>query len=92
MDGASPFIYMNQEALELMFPGLVIGLVSDGTGGCTAIAQQNFMVLEVHPSTGYVKVVRTDTDGGPYLPSLAVSGITCKNNTIAQQAINVTRF
>jgi hypothetical protein len=92
MDGASPFIYMNLEALELMFPGLVLGLVSDGSGGCTAIAQQNFMVLEVKPSLGYVKVVRTDTDGGPYVPSLAASGITCTNNTIAQQALNASRF
>jgi hypothetical protein len=87
MDGASPFVYMNREALELMFPGLVIGLVSDGTGGCTTIAQQNFMVLEVHPTIGYVKVVRADTDGGPYVPSLAASGITCKNTTINQASI-----
>jgi hypothetical protein len=92
MDGASPFIYMNLEALELMFPGLVLGLVSDGTGGCTAIAQQNFMVLETHASAGYVKVVRTDTDGGPYVPSLAASNTTCTNNTIAQQAPNLTTF
>jgi hypothetical protein len=99
MDGASPFIYFtradgapNMEALELMFPGLVLGLVSDGTGGCTAIAQQNFMVLETHPAVGYVKVIRTDTDGGPTLPSLAASGTTCKNNTIAQQAPNLTTF
>lgn len=89
MDGASPFIYMNLEALELMFPGLVIGLVSDGTGGCTAVAQQNFMVQEVHPSAGYVKVVRVDNDGSNYVPSLAASGTTCKNNTIAQQAVNI---
>jgi hypothetical protein len=50
------------------------------------------MVLETHASAGYVKVVRTDTDGGPYIPSLAASGTTCKNNTIAQQAPNLTTF
>lgn len=89
MDGASPFINMNLEALELMFPGLVIGLVSDGTGGCTVVAQQNFMVLETHPAAGYVKVVRTDTDGGPYVPSLAASGTVCKNNVINQAAFSL---
>ena len=82
MDGASPFIYLNYEALELMFPGLVISLT--GSGSCSGT--QSFIVLETHPSLGYVKVVRADTDGSGYVPSLASSGTTCTGTTLGQKS------
>lgn len=82
MDGASPFIYMNYEALELMFPGLVFSLT--GSGSCSGT--EGFIVLEVHPTAGYVKVVRADNDGSNYVPALAASGTTCSGTAIGQQA------
>ena len=88
MDGASPFVYMNLEALELMFPGLVISL-SDATH-CAGGGTQTFMVLETHPSGGYVKVVRADSDGSNYLPSLATSGTQCNGTTIGQASYSIT--
>lgn len=85
MDGASPFIYMNLPALELMFPGLVFSLT--GSGGCSGT--QTFTVLETHPTAGYVKVVRSDTDGSGYVPSLAASGTACSGTTIGQASPNL---
>lgn len=87
MDGGSPFVYLNQEALELMFPGLNIQLTPDGTGRCAA-SMESFQVLEVHPTMGYIKIVRADSDGGPFLPQWG-GGNTCKNTIIGQQAPNL---
>lgn len=85
MDGASPFIYMNLEALELMFPGLFFSLT--GSGGCSGT--ESFVVLEVHPSAGYVKVVRADNDGSNYVPALAASGTSCSGTTIGQASFSL---
>jgi hypothetical protein len=82
MDGASPFIYLNLEALELMYPGLVFSLT--GTGGCSGT--QSFIVLEVHPTMGYIKVVRADNDGTNYVPSLASSGTSCSGTVLGGPA------
>ena len=78
MDGASPFINMSYGALQLMFPGLQFNLT--GSGSCSGT--ENFIVLEVHPTLGYVKVVRADTDGSGFVPALAASGTTCTGSTI----------
>lgn len=83
----SPFVYMNQEALELMYPGLTLVLTPDGTGGCAASAE-TFMVLEVHPTAGFVKVVGVGTVGSNLVPQWGF-GITCKNTVIGQQAPNL---
>ena len=85
MDGASPFIFMNLEALELMYPGLVFSLT--GTGSCSGT--ESFIVLEVHPTMGYIKVVRADNDGTNYVPALAASGTSCTGTTIGQQTPNL---
>lgn len=82
MDGASPFINMNLEALELMFPGLVITLT--GTGGCSGT--YTGIVLETHASAGYIKTVGASADGSAYVPALAASGTTCTGTTIGQAA------
>lgn len=89
MDGSAPFVYMNHEALELMFPGLEITLTPDGTGGCAASAE-TFIVTEVHGGLGfgYVKVIRADSDGAPQLPGWG-AGNTCTNTTIGQQTTNL---
>jgi hypothetical protein len=88
MDGASPFVYMNQEALELMAPGLVLQLTPNGSGGCPTTMEQ-FMVIEVHPTLGYVKVVGATADSGPYVPQWG-NGIACAGTTIGQQPPNLT--
>lgn len=82
----SPFIYMNQEALELMFPGLNLQLTPDGTGSCPT-SLETFQVLEVHPTLGYVKTVRADSNTGPQLPGWG--NFACTNNIIGQQAPNL---
>lgn len=88
MSPQSPFIYMNTEALELMFPGLNITLTPDNTNGCGTTAE-SFQVLEVHPSLGYVKVVNSGSNTGPQLPQFPGAG-PCKNTTIGQQTIAIT--
>ena len=84
MDGDAPFVYMNFEAMELMFPGLVMTLTP--TGGCSG--SETFIVLEVHPTLGYVKVIRADADGTPFVPQFG-SGATCTGTTIGQAAPNL---
>lgn len=87
MSPQSPFVYMNTEALELMFPGLNITLTPDNTNGCSNVAE-SFQVLEVHPTLGYIKVVNSGSNTGPQLPQFPGAG-PCKNTTIGQQAVNL---
>ena len=89
MDGASPFVYMNQEALELMFPGLVISLTPTAGGGTCTSNTYVGIVLETHVTGGYVKTVGISADGSAYVPALTASGTVCTGTTIAQQAFNL---
>jgi hypothetical protein len=90
MDGTSPFINMNYEALELMFPGLVISLTPTGGGGTCTSNTYVGIVIEVKPSLGYVKTVGASADGSAYVPALATSGTVCTGTTIVQQTPNTT--
>lgn len=84
VNGNNPFIYMNQEALELMIPGQNLILTTDGTNSCST-TPQSVQVLEVHPTLGYVKVINSNQDGTPTLPQFGGSGL-CHGTTIGQNA------
>ena len=76
----SGIIYMNQEALALMFSGLNLVLTPCGAG-------QNFMVRDVHPALGYVTVYNANSDTNDPLVFA-----TCSGTTIGQQPYAITTF
>jgi hypothetical protein len=76
----SGVIYMNQEALALMFPGLDLLLTPCG-------ASQHFMVREVHPRLGYVTVYSANSDTNDPLVFA-----DCTGTTIGQSPYAITAF
>lgn len=77
----SPVVYMNNEVLQLLYPGINMTLTATGgTSGC-ASQSNSLMITEVHATAGYVKVLNSAQDGTPFLPSWAG---TCTGTTIGQ--------
>lgn len=83
-------IYMNQEALQLMFPGLVFALPvpTGGTTGCTATSSEYFIVTGVYPTMGYVEVYDAEQNGIPYTVHWGLNR-TCTGTTIAMSGTNI---
>ena len=89
----SAVIYMNQEALELMFPGLVISLTaSGGSTSCTSPAAQTetFMVTGVYPTLGYVNAYNAGQDALPMVANWTGGpGTNCTGTAIGQAPPNI---
>ena len=79
-----PVIFMNNEALELMFPGLVITL--SGTGPCAGHTN-TMVVMGVFPDLGYITALNTTGGGGRFTPVWGINN--CTGTTIGQAAPNL---
>ena len=78
----APNLYMNVEAMRLMFPGLVLSLV------CNTLTKLE-IVTEVHYSAGYVTLLDANQDGSPYISDF---GVDCTFTTLGQTAYVLTQF
>lgn len=80
----SPIVYMNNEAIQLLFPGVNMLLTATGgTSGCSGSGPIPLMITGVFPTLGYVTVMESGQDGTPFLPNWT-SGRTCTGTTIGQ--------
>lgn len=82
-------IYLNNEALQLMFPGLVFTLPS-GAGNCAVT--NKVIVTGVHQTLGYVDTVRvSDAINGsnPYVVGFLAGGTRCTGTSLTMDAPNL---
>jgi hypothetical protein len=78
----APNLYMNVEAMRLMFPGLGISLV------CNSLTKLE-IVTEVHYTAGYVTLMDANQDGSPYISDF---GQDCTFTTLGQTGYTLTQF